>query len=173
MRKEPTREDLIKARERALNNACRQRARVNKGYHVRVRPEFWEQVASEYTQQIQDIVMGEKFIPQKHKQWMMKLPTSIVIEGAMLKNEIRIDGKILRPERSLSVHNHSKEFNWGYGGSGPAQFALALLLKYVDKDVAQKYYHLLKFEWVAGLPRTDFRKNVNLRQIMIDIIKNK
>lgn len=35
----------------------------------------------------------------------------------------------LSPQRSQKIWNHSPDgFNWGYGGSGPAQLALALLL---------------------------------------------
>jgi len=39
----------------------------------------------------------------------------------------------LTPERSLELADHSPSgFEWGYGGSGPAQLALALLLDYTD-----------------------------------------
>lgn len=39
------------------------------------------------------------------------------------------DGQTLSPDKSQKVWNHSPDgFNWGYGGSGPAQLALALLL---------------------------------------------
>lgn len=39
------------------------------------------------------------------------------------------NAQILRPFDSQRLLNHSPDgFNWGYGGSGPAQLALALLL---------------------------------------------
>jgi len=39
------------------------------------------------------------------------------------------DDKELAPEWSQALWNHSPDgFQWGYGGSGPAQLALALLL---------------------------------------------
>ena len=41
----------------------------------------------------------------------------------------------LIPERSLELVNHSPSgFEWGYGGSGPAQLALAFLLDYTDDE---------------------------------------
>jgi Family of unknown function (DUF6166) len=41
--------------------------------------------------------------------------------------------KRIRLRDSLKLWNHSPSgFNWGYGGSGPAQTALALLLDWTD-----------------------------------------
>lgn len=53
---------------------------------------------------------------------------------------------------SLAVCNHSPTgFNWGYGGSGPAQLALALLLDFTgSRDTATRYYQTFKREHVAG-----------------------
>ncbi|MBM4445520.1 MAG: hypothetical protein FJ020_09530 [Chloroflexi bacterium] len=42
-------------------------------------------------------------------------------------------------------------FSWGYGGSGPAQLALALLYDVTrDKDVALRHYQRFKCDCVAG-----------------------
>lgn len=42
---------------------------------------------------------------------------------------VLVDGERLDPVPSQRVFNHSPDgFSWGYGGSGPAQLALALLL---------------------------------------------
>ena len=42
---------------------------------------------------------------------------------------VTVDERPLNPEPSQELWNHSPDgFNWGYGGSGPAQLALALLL---------------------------------------------
>lgn len=42
-------------------------------------------------------------------------------------------------------------FEWGYGSSGPAQLALALLVDALeDAELAQAHYHELKFAVVAG-----------------------
>ena len=59
----------------------------------------------------------------------------------------------LTPERSFELVNHSPSgFEWGYGGSGPAQLALALLLDYTgDEAFALDYYQELKTEVVSQL----------------------
>ncbi|MCK4554525.1 hypothetical protein KAU19_06245, partial [Candidatus Parcubacteria bacterium] len=41
-----------------------------------------------------------------------------------------LDGYQLSPKKSQLVINHSPDgFAWGYGGSGPAQLALAILIE--------------------------------------------
>jgi len=59
----------------------------------------------------------------------------------------------LTPERSLALVNHSPSgFEWGYGGSGPAQLALALLLDYTgDEAFALDHYQEFKTEVVSQL----------------------
>jgi len=62
----------------------------------------------------------------------------------------------LTPERGLALANHSPSgFEWGYGGSGPAQLALALLLDYTeDEALALDYYQEFKTEVVSQLDCT-------------------
>jgi hypothetical protein len=52
------------------------------------------------------------------------------------------------------LRNHSPDgFEWGYGGSGPAQLALALVADVLgDDDRAQTIYQKLKFKLIGGLP---------------------
>ncbi|MHC3381812.1 DUF6166 domain-containing protein [Haloarcula sp. H-GB5] len=59
----------------------------------------------------------------------------------------------LTPDRSLELVNHSPSgFEWGYGGSGPAQLALALLLDYTnDEAFALDHYQAFKNEVVSQL----------------------
>jgi hypothetical protein len=54
----------------------------------------------------------------------------------------------------LDVQNHSPTgFAWGYGGSGPAQLALALLCDFLGDDrAALELYQEFKFRVVANLP---------------------
>lgn len=78
---------------------------------------------------------------------------------------MRVDGRAivlnltehrrLDPGRSLDVVNHSPSgFEWGYGGSGPAQLACALLLDYFDdEELAREHYQSFKNEVVSGLVR--------------------
>ena len=75
-----------------------------------------------------------------------------IIEGT--NYDVTIDGRLLDPRRSLKVYNHSPSgFSWGYGGSGPAQLALALLLEGGASDrEANRFHQQFKQETIAILP---------------------
>lgn len=106
-------------------------------------------------------------------EFLSKLPTEISIEGFIKESKVLVDGIPLDLKASLRVHDHSRDgFSWGYPGSGPAQFALALLMAFVDSGTAQEYYQQLKDGWICGLPQKDFRiKSFNLRNRMAEILK--
>jgi hypothetical protein len=64
----------------------------------------------------------------------------------------RADGTELTPHASLKVRNHSPTgFSWGYGGSGPSQLALAILLDYAPhcKAKIERRYQDFKREFVS------------------------
>ncbi len=58
----------------------------------------------------------------------------------------------LSPGPSQNLYNHSPDgFQWGYGGSGPAQLAMALLMDATtDPDMALAFYQRFKWDKVAG-----------------------
>jgi hypothetical protein len=61
--------------------------------------------------------------------------------------------RALDPRHDLRSHSPTG-FEWGYGGSGPAQLALALAADVLgDDDRAQAVYQRLKFKLVGSLPR--------------------
>lgn len=62
-----------------------------------------------------------------------------------------IDGKRLDPRASQRVWNHSPDgFNAGYGGSGPAQLALAILLECgFEQEHAVALHQPFKWEFIA------------------------
>lgn len=62
------------------------------------------------------------------------------------------DDDLLSPVPSQNLWNHSPDgFNWGYGGSGPAQLALALLYDATeDGDVAVRYHQQFKWHYISG-----------------------
>lgn len=66
------------------------------------------------------------------------------------QTEVTVDGQPL-PLR-LDLVNHSPTgFEWGYGGSGPAQLALAILAHHFkDERKVLDYYQQFKFVHVAG-----------------------
>lgn len=79
------------------------------------------------------------------------------ITGFYNTGKVTVDGILLDPSRSQAVMNHSPTgFAWNYGGSGPSQLALALLLEATDKDTAVKKYQNFKWEVIAKLPAEDF-----------------
>ena len=68
---------------------------------------------------------------------------------------VRDGDRLLVPSRSLAVRNHSPSgFAWGYLGSGPAQLALALLLRATGRERAEREYQAFKQDVVAGWPGT-------------------
>ena len=47
-----------------------------------------------------------------------------------------------------NVYNHSPDgFNWGYGGSGCSQLALAILVDYFENDTAMVLSLYQDFKW--------------------------
>lgn len=61
--------------------------------------------------------------------------------------------EVLDPGRSQRTRNHSPDgFAWGYGGSGPAQLALAILLEETDRKTAVERYQDFKWKVIANLP---------------------
>jgi len=84
------------------------------------------------------------------------------ITGNWQSRQIWLDEKLLSPSASQWLRNHSPDgFNWGYGGGGPAQLALAILLELYGKEFAQQHYQDFKFEFVAALPQADFDLDYN------------
>src|SRR5262249_935807 len=65
---------------------------------------------------------------------------------------VTVNNRPLNPR--LDLWNHSPTgFEWGYGGSGPAQLALALLADYFGNDEeALNLYQQFKIQVVADLP---------------------
>jgi len=60
---------------------------------------------------------------------------------------ITVDGKPLDPR--FDLRNHSPAgFNWGYGGSGPAQAALAILADALGDDEATVLFYQ-DFKWMV------------------------
>lgn len=80
--------------------------------------------------------------------------------------EVLVDGALLDPKESQQVRNHSPDgFNWGYGGSGPAQLALALMLAAgLSAEEAQQVYQDFKWEYIGRLPQAeDFVLEVDVK----------
>lgn len=72
--------------------------------------------------------------------------------------EILADGDALDIRPSLKISNHSPTgFECAYGGSGPAQSALAILLDYTGKrNFAERYHQDFKWKYIANAPASGF-----------------
>lgn len=85
---------------------------------------------------------------------MFAKPITFHLRGNATTREVWLDGERLDPAYSQAIRNHSPDgFNWGYGGSGPAQLALAICLQLMSKDDAQSFYQHLKYHVIAELPK--------------------
>lgn len=84
------------------------------------------------------------------------------LEGQYEQKKIRLNGRELLPARSQKIRNHSPDgFNWGYGGSGPAQLSLAICLELLPEEQAVRVYQDLKFKLIAALPQgKDFQETL-------------
>jgi hypothetical protein len=75
--------------------------------------------------------------------------------------EVRQRG-VARPlELRLDLFNHSPTwFEWGYGGSGPAQLALAILADHLgDNATAVRLHQQFKWSVTAKLNRAGWRRS--------------
>ena len=63
------------------------------------------------------------------------------------------DGYGIKTNVPRRIKKHSPDgFEWGYGGSGPSDFALNILSIFVGQEIAENYYQEFKFEIIAALP---------------------
>jgi hypothetical protein len=65
---------------------------------------------------------------------------------------VTVNGNLLKERQDLRNHSPTG-FEWGFGGSGPAQLALALLADHLGDDQrALALYHEFRFHVIAALP---------------------
>lgn len=66
---------------------------------------------------------------------------------------VTVEGAPLNPR--LDLANHSPDgFEWGHGGAGPAQLALAILADHLrDEEQAFMFHQRFKWSVIAELPR--------------------
>jgi hypothetical protein len=84
------------------------------------------------------------------------------------------EGKPPRPlDPRLDLRNHSPTgVEWGYGGSGPAQLALALAADVLgDDEKAMSVYQRLKFKFIGGLPHEGWEVTEDRLRAAIDAVE--
>jgi hypothetical protein len=76
-----------------------------------------------------------------------------------------------RLDPRLDLRNHSPTgFEWGYGGSGPAQLSLALAASRLPDALARTIYQRLKGKLVAGLDDNWHLSADRLDVLLADVI---
>lgn len=96
---------------------------------------------------------------------MPKVPATLRLKGKLATGEVWVNGKPLSLKKSLEVYSHSPTgFSWGYGGSGPAQLALAILLRYLPEIDAVSLHQDFKWKFIAPLPQEDFETQLDIRE---------
>ena len=63
-----------------------------------------------------------------------------------------VDGIELSIRASQAIWNKSQDFNFGYGGSGQAQSALAILLNVAGKETALTRFQDFKRDFCSVMP---------------------
>lgn len=82
------------------------------------------------------------------------------LKGCWESKRVWMEGAPLTAADSQALINHSPDgFNWGYGGSGPAQLSLAIALKLWGKEIAMANYHKVMLE-VSNLPKASFELEI-------------
>jgi len=79
----------------------------------------------------------------------MKLYEGLGTGSVVGAKPVLVDGHELR---HIEIHSPDG-FNWGYGGSGPADLAYAVLYDLYGKEFADKNYQRFKWDIIAKLPQ--------------------
>ena len=88
----------------------------------------------------------------KKSTWKMRIYRGTRTSG---ETQVLVDHEELPLRTDLANHSPTG-FEWGYGGSGPAQLALAILAYDVNDEIALAHYEQFKTEVVAKFKRDGF-----------------
>lgn len=71
---------------------------------------------------------------------------------------VYVNGSLLYLEPSQALYDHGADsFEWSYGGQGPSQLALAILLDYTDDpELSMKHSQQFKWDFIAVAPFEGF-----------------
>lgn len=99
---------------------------------------------------------------KRERQMVMKLADTNVMnqqteftidEGRDITMTRRSDGIKLFNVIHVLVYHSPTGFEWGYGGSGPADLALNILAIFVPPYWAWKYHQRFKERYIASMPK--------------------
>lgn len=91
--------------------------------------------------------------------------TLILRRSKVGRNRVWLDGVELDDQESRKLRDHSPGgFEWGYGGSGPAQLAVAICSK-LWPDLWSRVYQDFKWMYLATMKDDDFMAvNIDLSE---------
>ena len=76
---------------------------------------------------------------------------AVMVSEPLYSTTLRPKTRALDIKESQKHRNHSEGFDWGYGGSGPSQTAMAILLDYTGDPVeAERLHQDFKWDFVSG-----------------------
>lgn len=79
--------------------------------------------------------------------------------------KVWLNDKALSHAKSLKHVSHSPDgFNWGYGGSGPAQLAYAICHELYGKDIARRVYQDFKWRFLVAIEDDSFDLTLDLAE---------
>ena len=97
------------------------------------------------------VMLSPKLLAVLRAWWKVERPRHWLFPGERPETPITVDGAPLDLRASLAVRNPSPTGPaWGYGGSGPTQLALAILLAVTDEATAERFYQ--PFPWSVIAP---------------------
>lgn len=86
------------------------------------------------------------------------------VGGQRVMVEDHEKGKTYQIDPRNDLRNHSPDgLNWGYGGSGAAQCALAILAHCVGDELAQEFYQDFKWNFVSKWGKSWFISNRDIK----------
>lgn len=94
------------------------------------------------------------------------------VKGKITSGRVWVNNIEILPDESLKYRNHSPTgFSWGYGGSGPAQLALALTIEAAKsiqalEEKIYKCYQDVKWKFIATLPNGDFEQEIPIEDFL-------
>lgn len=97
----------------------------------------------------------------RKQKYSKRYTMTLELKGEAESGKVWLFGNLITPEKSLKYRNHSPTgFQWSYGGSGPAQLALALCIEIMGVDKALSVYQDFKWKYIATLPKGDFEQDI-------------
>ena len=109
---------------------------------------------------------------------MKNLPTTAHLKGTRTETahddeaKVWLNGKPLSLNESLKYCSKSPSgFNWGYGGSGPAQLAHEICRQLYGLEICKKVFQGFKYRHIEGIREDSFDIEIDLGDFNRDYVR--